>query len=72
MGLGFPRRARAGRCAVLVLAATLLAGWSGPVVPAPAGVAPPSLRAEVRPEEVAAADVVVEAEASLPATDRAR
>ncbi|MGH9042840.1 MAG: hypothetical protein ACRDZ3_21715 [Acidimicrobiia bacterium] len=44
------------------------------VAPAPAGAAPPSpvLRAEVSAEEVTGADVVVEAQASLPAEDQAR
>jgi uncharacterized membrane protein YgcG len=69
MDLRFPKSGRAGLPAVVVLVATLLAWWSGP---APADAAPPAVRAEVSPEEVAAADVVVEAGASLSDSDRAR
>ncbi|MDQ3945070.1 MAG: hypothetical protein M3357_07990, partial [Actinomycetota bacterium] len=69
MGLRFLRSGRAGFPAVVMLAATLLAGWSSP---AGAGASPPSLRAEVRPEDLTAADLVVEPGASLSPSDGAR
>ncbi|MGH9038192.1 MAG: hypothetical protein ACRD0O_20745, partial [Acidimicrobiia bacterium] len=84
MGVRFPRSERWGRPLAVILTGSLVAVCStfapaGATAPSPGvtllAVRPipaPTLHAEVRPEQVAANDVVVEAAASLPAGDQAR